>query len=89
MSMGYLLAHCYCNGVQHLKVVGDSKLAIDIVTGKYTIRAQHLLPLYECNKYISKTFRTINFKHVKRDFNKEANKLANEIFSKSKKKNEN
>lgn len=77
ISMGNLLAHCYCNGVQHLKVVGDSKIAIDFMTGNFTVRTEHLLPLYECNKYISKTFKTIHFKHVKRELNKEADKLAN------------
>lgn len=80
MAMGFLLAHSYCNGVERLRVFGDSKLAIELMNGNYEARNPNLTSLFECNRYISKTFKWIKFKHVKRELNQDADKLASEAF---------
>jgi ribonuclease HI len=87
MAMGFLLAHSYCNGVQRLRVFGDSKLAIEFMKGNYEAKHPNIISLFECNKHLSKTFKSIVFKHVMRDFNKEANKLASDAFTRNPKEN--
>ncbi len=69
-AMGFLLAESYCNGVQHLRVMGDSKLAIEFMKGNFEVRQPNLLPFLECNQQISKYFQSITYVKIKREDNK-------------------
>jgi ribonuclease HI len=79
-AMGFLLAESYCNGVQHLRVMGDSRLAIEFMNGNFQVRQPSLFPFLECNQHIAKYFQLIKFIKIKREDNKEADRLANEAF---------
>ena len=37
MSMGHLLAHSYCNGIEFVNIFGDSKLAIEFMNKRYKV----------------------------------------------------
>ncbi len=65
------------NEIKILNVKGDSQLIINQVTGKYQVKAENLIPLYNKVMDLCKSFYTIEFKHIKRELNKEADKLAN------------
>ena len=65
------------NKINILNVKGDSQLIINQVTGKYQVKAENLVPLYSEVIELCKHFYTIEFKHIKRELNKEADKLAN------------
>ena len=45
--------------------------------GTNKVNAKNLIPLHTQAKELEKKFHYIDYKHVKREFNKEADKLAN------------
>ena len=68
--------------IRNITVKGDSSLIINQVTGKYQVRADNLIPLHETVKILEMNFDNIKYEHVKREFNKEADKLANMALDK-------
>ena len=68
------------HNISNINIEGDSQLIINQMTGKYNVKAEHLKYLYEEAKLLSENFNNINYKHIKREFNKEADKLANDAL---------
>ena len=68
------------HNISNLNIEGDSQLIINQMTGKYNVKAENLKPLYEEAKLLAENFDNINYKHIKREYNKEADKLANEAL---------
>ena len=60
-----------------LHVEGDSSLIINQMKGTNKVNAKNLIPLHTQAKELEKRFHYIDYKHIKREFNKEADKLAN------------
>ena len=64
-------------GVQDIKVRGDSNLIVSQVKGEWKVKEPRLIPLHaECNE-MKKKFRRFDIAHVRREFNKDADALAN------------
>jgi ribonuclease HI len=71
--------------IGHLEIEGDSKLVINQMKGVYGVRNYWLRQKYylakgllsRCNK---RQFRSFNLKHIRRDSNALADKLANEAI---------
>ncbi len=64
-------------GVQDIKVRGDSNLIVSQVKGEWKVKEPRLIPLHaECNE-MKKKFRRFDISHVRREFNKDADALAN------------
>lgn len=55
----------------------DSELAQKQLLGIYKVKQEHLKPLVKSILDISTEFNSIKFIHVKREFNKEADKMVN------------
>ena len=55
----------------------DSQLLINQLTGRYRVRTPHLQPLHLRVRELAAGFRTIEFEHVRRERNTEADRLAN------------
>ena len=70
--------------IKTLNVKGDSALIINQVTGKFQVKAENLIPLHNTVKELEKNFYNIDYQHVKREFNKDADKLANQSLDKKK-----
>ena len=68
--------------IRCILVRGDSELIIKQVTGKYQVRATNLIPLHNTVKMLERQFDEIKYEHVKREFNKRADKLANTALDK-------
>ena len=67
-------------GVTELKVYGDSKLVVNQVNGTWQVKKEHLQPLWQQAREIIQTapFRDrFSLHHVEREFNSEADALAN------------
>ena len=62
-----------CDLVCHL----DSELAVKQLNGEYRVRNQGLAPLFLAVCNLRQNFNSVKFVHIKREFNKEADKLAN------------
>lgn len=59
----------------------DSKLVIEQLKGAYKVKHPNLIPRYfEVKNVIARHFPHITFEHVRREFNKDADELANKAM---------
>lgn len=59
----------------------DSKLVIEQLKGAYKVKHPNLIPRYlKVKNLIARSFPLISFEHVRREFNKDADALANEAM---------
>jgi ribonuclease HI len=56
----------------------DSQLLISQITGRYRVKTAHLVPLHREILRLARAFPTISYEHVRREFNTEPDRLANE-----------
>jgi len=68
-----------CN-IKSIIVEGDSNLILNQMMGKYQVKAENLIPLYNSAKILDEQFDYIEYRHIRREFNKEADKLANKAL---------
>lgn len=69
---------------QELNFYMDSELAVKQLTGKYQVKNPGLIPLYLKILNLKKHFKKVNFTHVRREYNKEADALANKAMDEKK-----
>jgi len=55
----------------------DSQLLINQLTGRYRVKTPHLQPLHRRVRELAAGFEAIEFEHVRRERNTEADRLAN------------
>lgn len=60
-----------------LVVKGDSQLIIRQMTGKYAVKHPRMIELYEEAKSLEKDFERVEYEHILRGLNKEADLLSN------------
>lgn len=66
-----------------LTVKMDSKLVIEQLKGNYKVKHPNLVPRYlEVKNLIARNFPSIEFVHVPRELNKDADALANQAMDK-------
>ena len=65
------------NNITCLHVEGDSNLVINQMTGKFAVKSENLIELYNTAKELEKQFTAIGFQYIKRELNKKADRLAN------------
>ncbi|MCE8423606.1 MAG: ribonuclease HI family protein [Candidatus Methanoperedens sp.] len=65
------------HGCRELEVRGDSQLIIRQITGKYRVKQEYLIPLFNEAKKLCGNFEKINFRWVKREENSETDALSN------------
>ena len=68
------------NGVGTLHIRSDSELLVKQMNGQYRVKNPGLQPLYEEARALVKQIGRVKFEHVRREFNKEADRLANEAM---------
>ena len=65
-------------GGTNIEIRADSELMIRQLNGRYKIKSEGLKPLYiEASQLLTK-FETVSLKHIPRELNAEADKLAND-----------
>jgi ribonuclease HI len=64
-------------GAEHLEIKMDSELVVRQMQGRYKIKEPTLQLLAEQVVKLKNNFKLINFKHIRRELNKEADKLVN------------
>ena len=67
---------------QAVDVTTDSELMCKQITGVYAVKHENIIPLFEQVKQLAKQFSAFHIKHVKREFNKEADKLSTQAIKK-------
>lgn len=59
----------------------DSKLVIEQLKGAYKVKHPNLVPRFlEVKNVLSRSFPHVSFEHVRREFNKDADALANKAM---------
>ena len=71
-------------GVKRLEIRADSELLIKQLKGEYRVKNAGLRPLYEEALGLLRGFETAELKHVRREHNTEADRLANEGIDRGK-----
>ena len=67
-------------GVAQLHVRSDSLLLVQQMKGVYRVKHPGLLPLHEEAKSLIRQIGKVTFEHVRRELNKDADRLANEAM---------
>ncbi len=67
-------------GVTTLHIRADSELLVKQMTGVYRDKNPGLLPLYEDAKRLARQIGRVTFEHVRRELNKDADRLCNEAM---------
>lgn len=67
-------------GISDIKVYLDSQLAVRQLNGEYKIKAEHIKPLASEVMNMARKFNSIEFHHIKRDLNKVADSIVNEVL---------
>ena len=68
------------HGVSALHVRADSELMVKQMKGVYKVKNAGLLPLYEEARGLARRIGRVTFEHVRREFNRDADRLANEAM---------
>jgi ribonuclease HI len=68
------------HGVSALHVRADSELMVKQMKGEYRVKNPGLQPLYEEARALVRQIGRVKFEHVRREFNKDADRLANEAM---------
>ena len=63
--------------VEVLECFLDSELIVKQLSGEYKVKNQGLIPLFIEIRRLVKNFKKVSFTHVKRELNKDADRLAN------------
>jgi ribonuclease HI len=68
------------HGIRKLHVRADSELLVKQMGGQYRVRNPGLLPLYEEARSLIRQVGSVTFEHVRRELNKDADRLCNEAM---------
>ena len=68
------------NGIATLHIRSDSELLVKQMKGQYRVKNAGLQPLYEEAASLTRRIGRVTFEHVRREFNKDADRLANEAM---------
>ena len=67
-------------GASEVEVLSDSELLVMQMTGKYRVKADHLVDLYWQARQAAGEFERCSFRHVRREFNKQADTMVNQAL---------
>ena len=68
------------HGVRKLHIRADSELLVKQMKRVYRVKNPGLLPLYEEAGRLARQLGQVTFEHVRREFNKDADRLCNEAM---------
>ena len=63
-----------------LRIRSDSELLVKQMRGEYRVKNPGLQPLYEEARALARRIGRVTFEHVRRELNKDADRLANEAM---------
>ena len=77
----YALEEAAALAAKELVIYMDSELMMRQLSGEYRVKSAELKPLFEKALGILKTFSSFEIKHIEREKNKDADKLANKAMN--------
>ncbi len=70
-------------GCEKILLRSDSELMVKQMTGLYKVKSDVIKPLYQKVLQLKGNFKELKFEHVRREFNREADRVANEALDRS------
>jgi ribonuclease HI len=67
-------------GCDDLEVFSDSELVVKQIRGEYKVKNANIIPLYRSAKMWMALIKRCSIEHVRREFNKDADRLANDAM---------
>jgi len=67
-------------GAEELEFYLDSELVVKQLNREYKVKNKELAPLFMKIYNLSQQFKKVTFKHIRRELNKEADRLVNEAI---------
>ncbi len=67
-------------GCDDLEVFSDSELVVKQIRGEYRVKNPNIIPLYQSAKMWMRLIGRCSIEHVRREFNKDADRLANDAM---------
>lgn len=67
-------------GVRRVILRADSELMIKQMRGEYRVKNANIIPLYQKAREFLQNFDSVRFEHVRREFNRAADRLANQAI---------
>ena len=80
MAVIRALEICTSHPVKEIDFLCDSQLLVRQMSGEYKVKSEQIIPLYEQVKKLVRKFGRVDFHHVRRELNKEADALANQAL---------
>jgi probable phosphoglycerate mutase len=68
------------HGIETLHIKSDSDLLVKQMRGEYRVKHPGLQPLWEQARSLARRIRDVRYEHVRRELNKDADRLANEAM---------
>ncbi|MFW5839658.1 MAG: ribonuclease HI family protein [Planctomycetota bacterium] len=79
-GMLYGLKMAQTLNASRVELISDSELMVRQMTGQYRVKNAGLKPLYEEAKSIASGFADFQIRHVRREHNKDADRLVNQAI---------
>jgi ribonuclease HI len=73
----HALRYALEQGVAEVEVFSDSELVVRQISGRYRVKHPDMLPLHRQASALLSRFRDASVRHVRREQNKDADRLAN------------
>jgi len=68
-------------GGTEVTIISDSELLVRQMNGQYRVKNEGLKPLFEKATQLARQFKRVAFTHVRREYNKDADQLANQAMN--------
>ena len=79
----YALQEALILKAEHVLVKADSELMCKQIAGTYAVKHANIIPLFEQVKHLSMGFKHFRLEHVRREGNKEADRLSRQGLKKA------
>lgn len=79
-ALAYLRTAVDGQSIDELTVQADSQLMIRQLSGIYKIRNERLISIFNQINELLDHYKNVHFEHIRREFNKKADSLANEAL---------
>jgi ribonuclease HI len=73
----HALRYALAQGARRVRVFSDSELVVKQIDGRYRVKHPDMVPLYRDATSLLRQFERASVAHVRREQNKEADRLAN------------
>lgn len=73
----HALRHALSRGATHVRILSDSELVVRQMAGEYKVKHPDMIPLHREASSLMRRFERATLSHVRREQNREADRLAN------------